>query len=56
MRNLDYDIQLQDADLDEFKNWIIDLVKEYEHVDIVLIADKVKNTRFYDSFFSIIFL
>lgn len=50
MRNLDYDIQLQDADLDEFKNWIIDLVKEYEYVDIVLIADKVKNTRFYDSF------
>ena len=50
MRNLDYDIQLQDADLEEFKNWIIDLVKEHEYVDIGLIADKVKNTRFYDSF------
>src|SRR5690606_31209221 len=33
MRNLEHDIQLQDADLDEFKNWIIDLVKEHEYVD-----------------------
>lgn len=50
VRDLEYDIQFQDPDLDEFKNWIIDLVNEYEDVDKNLIADKVKNTRFYNSF------
>lgn len=50
VRDLEYDIQFQDPDLDEFKDWIIDLVNEYEDVDKNLIADKVKNTRFYNSF------
>lgn len=50
MRNLDHNIQFQDTDLDEFKNWIVDLVKDHEDIDMDLIANKVKNTRFYDSF------
>ncbi len=50
MRNLDHNIQFQDADLDEFKNWIVDLVRDHDNVDKDLIANKVKNTRFYDRF------
>ncbi len=50
MRNLDHNIQFQDADLDEFKNWIVELVEDHNEVDKDLITDKVKNTRFYDRF------
>ena len=50
MRNLDHNIQFQDADLDEFKNWIVELVEDHDDVDKDLITDKVKNTRFYDRF------
>ena len=50
IKDLDYNIQLQDADLDEFKNWIVDIARENEDVDSNLITNKVKNTRFYSSF------
>lgn len=48
--DIDNDINFQDAHLEDFKNWMIDIVNENDNLDGGLIADKVKNTRFYDSF------
>ena len=47
---LENDVNFQDANLNEFKNWIIDIVNENDAIDQELIASKVKNTRFSDSF------
>ena len=40
LRNLDHNIQFQDADLDEFKNWIVELVEDHDDVDKDLITIK----------------
>jgi DNA primase len=48
--DLENDVNFQDANLNEFKNWIIDIVNENDDADQELIAAKVKNTRFSDSF------
>jgi DNA primase len=48
--SLDGNISFQDPNLGEFKDWIVDIANENKDLDKNLIADKVKNTRFSDSF------
>jgi DNA primase len=50
IRSLDDNISFQDTNLSDFKDWIVDIANENKDLDKNLIADKVKNTRFSDSY------
>jgi DNA primase len=48
--SIEHEIEFQNDELNELKNWIIELIEEDKNIDAGLISDRIKNSRFSSSF------